>query len=318
MSGRNFVKDALLGVAVGDAVGVPFEFKSRNQLKENPAVDMVGHGSHNQPAGTWSDDSSLTFCLAEMLCRKYSLNELSNRFINWKNFAYWTAHDEVFDMGIATSAAIHKLAMGIDPVLAGGGGEGDNGNGSLMRILPILFFVREMDISKRFLKIKEVSSLTHRHIRSVICCFIYIEYALELLRGKDKATAYKNVCTGVNQFLFETDTCSNDELEIFKRILSGSIGDLKEDEIKSSGYVIHTLEAALWCILNTDCYKDTVLKAVNLGSDTDTTAAVAGGLAGLIYGWESIPQGWLSKLAKRQEIEDLSERLENKLGDKNL
>jgi ADP-ribosylglycohydrolase len=317
MSGRNFVKDALLGVAVGDAVGVPFEFKSRSQLKENPAMDMVGYGSHHQPAGTWSDDSSLTFCLAEMLSKKYSLSDLSNRFVNWKNFGYWTAHDEVFDMGIATSAAIHKMSMGIDPIIAGGGEEGDNGNGSLMRILPLLFFVREMDINKRFMKVKEVSSLTHRHIRSVISCFIYLEYALELLKRQDKATAYKRACDTVNQFLFETDTCSNNELAIFKRILSGSIDDLKEDEIKSSGYVIHTLEAALWCILNTSNYKDTVLKAVNLGSDTDTTAAVAGGLAGLIYGSELIPQEWLAKLVKRKEIEDLSERLENKLGNKN-
>ena len=106
---REFIKDILLGVAIGDAIGVPVEFKSRQELTQYPVEGMIGYGTHHQPPGTWSDDSSLTFCLAEMLCGKYDLKDLAGRFINWKNNGYWTPHGRVFDMGIATSAAISRL-----------------------------------------------------------------------------------------------------------------------------------------------------------------------------------------------------------------
>lgn len=325
MSGRNFVKDVLLGVAVGDAVGVPFEFKFRSQLKESPATDMVGHGSHNQPAGTWSDDSSLTFCLAETLAAEYDLQKLANRFVNWKENGYWTPHGEVFDIGIATSVAIHELYRGKQPVMAGGDTEDSNGNGSLMRILPLLFYIKDLNISERFQHVKEVSSLTHRHIRSIIACFIYLEYALQLLDRKSKADALNEMQKAVKIFFENTDV-PQAEINRFHRVLSIKVdnfdiehlAELSESEISSSGYVVNTLEAALWCILNTDNYSAAVLQAVNLGNDTDTTAAVAGGLAGLIYGWESIPHEWILKLAKRKEIESLCERLGNKLVDKNL
>jgi ADP-ribosylglycohydrolase len=320
MSDRNFVKDVLLGVAVGDAVGVPVEFLSRIHLKKSPVVDMLGYGTHNQPEGTWSDDSSLTFCLAETLVEGYDLQKLANRFVNWKEYGYWTPYGKVFDIGIATSSAIHSLYLGKDPLLAGGDTEDSNGNGSLMRILPLLFYVREMSISERFKHVKDVSSLTHRHIRSVIACFIYLEYALQLINGNNKNAALTNMQKAVKAF-FESTDVPQAEINRFHRVLSIKIDnydlqpvmDLSEEEISSSGYVLNTLEASLWCILHTDNYKDAILKAVNLGSDTDTTAAVTGGLAGLIYGGESIPQGWLSKLVKRNEIEDLSVRLFSKL-----
>ncbi len=312
MLNRNYVKDALLGVAIGDAVGVPVEFQPRYLLTREPVTGMRAYGSHGQPAGTWSDDSSLTFCLAEMLCEDYNLTNLANRFVNWKQNAYWTPYGNVFDIGIATSAAIEDLAMGIRPVLAGGYHEGSNGNGSLMRILPLLFFIQHKNMQERFSIISDVSSLTHRHIRSVIGCFFYLELALEIKKGFDPITAYRQACSAVNTFLDETAVCPAEERDIFARILSGNIANLQEGEIASSGYVIHTLEASIWCLLNTGNYRDAVLKAVNLGEDTDTTGAVTGGLAGLYYGYESIPAGWLEVLARRHDIETLCERLNNK------
>jgi ADP-ribosyl-[dinitrogen reductase] hydrolase len=313
MSNRDFIKDALLGVAAGDAIGVPVEFKPRKWLLENPVTGMQGYGTHNQPAGTWSDDSSLTFCLAEMLCKKYDLENLANRFINWRNNAYWTAHEEVFDIGNGTSEAIDRLERGVAPAMAGGNGEDSNGNGSLMRILPLLFGYGKNIIDKRFLMVKDVSSLTHRHIRSVLSCFIYLEFALEITVGKDKYEAYQQTCRTIRNFLDETDTCTNNERDIFSRTLSGNIFECEEQEIKSSGYVIHTLEAAFWCVLNTRSYDGAVLKAVNLGEDSDTTAAVTGGLAGLLYGWQTIPPEWLAVLARREDIEELSRKLNDKL-----
>ncbi|MFL9482832.1 ADP-ribosylglycohydrolase family protein [Chitinophagaceae bacterium LWZ2-11] len=313
MKERDLVQDVLFGVAVGDALGVPVEFQSRTTISQNPVTDMLAYGTHNQPAGTWSDDSSLTFCLAETLTGKYDLQNLANRFANWKNYAYWTPHGNVFDIGITTAHAIDKLAAGIPPTQAGDDDEGSNGNGSLMRILPLVFYSKDKKIDERFSIIKDVSSLTHAHVRSVIACFIYLEFALELTKDRNKFEAYANTCTAINAFLDETATCTESERKIFKRILAETIFELQENEIHSSGYVLHTLEAALWCILTTDNYKDAVLKAVNLGSDTDTTGAVTGGLAGLLYGWETIPDSWINVLARKADIEDLSIRLNKKI-----
>ncbi len=221
---RDFIKDMLFGVSVGDAIGVPVEFRTRKNLQDDPVTGMRGYGSHHQPAGTWSDDSSLTFCLAEMLCGKYDPNDLARRFVNWEHHAYWTPHGSVFDEGIATSAAIDRLARGISPVLAGGNAEDSNGNGSLMRILPLLFYVRKLNIDKRFQVVKDISSLTHRHIRSVLACFIYLEIALELLSGREKMEAYQRACATVGTFLDETATCIEEDIEDLGQRLSKKLG----------------------------------------------------------------------------------------------
>jgi len=321
MAGRNYIADALLGVAVGDALGVPVEFIPRKGLLNEPVTGMRAFGTHRQPMGTWSDDSALTFCLAEMLSKGYDLQDLAKRFVMWKEDAYWSAHGEVFDIGIATSAAIYSLGKGIAPTLAGGGDENSNGNGSLMRILPLLFYIRKMPIAERFRIISDVSSLTHRHIRSVISCFIYLDMARQLLEGKDKWTAYENMSGEVNAFLLNNPICSQQEIDKFHRFLGNPVGDYEikpvyeyeEEEISSSGYVLSTLEASFWCLMKTDSYHDAVLKAVNLGSDTDTTAAVTGGLAGLLYGSQNIPAEWLEVLVRKADIEDLAARLALKL-----
>ena len=195
MIARNPVKDALLGLAVGDALGVPVEFISRSDLEQDPVMGMRAYGTHLQPAGAWSDDSSLSFCLAEMLCEPYDLQNLANRFINWKNHGYWTAHGNVFDIGISTRKAIELLESGVAPILAGGAGEDCNGNGALMRILPLLFHIKDLDIQERFSYVSAVSSLTHRHIRSILCCFIYLEFARDILKGNDIRTAYTAIAT---------------------------------------------------------------------------------------------------------------------------
>lgn len=315
------IHSALFGVAVGDALGVPVEFRSREYLKANPVTDMLAYGTHNQPAGTWSDDSSLTFCLAEMLAENYSLKELSNRFVNWYEYSYWTPHGKVFDVGIATSKAIYRLEQGVNPTLAGGADESDNGNGSLMRILPLLFYIKDMNIEDIFRYISDISSLTHRHIRSVLGCFIYLEFALQVLRGANKLEALKQTKNSVNKFLNNNPICSENEINKYHRILMNPINDYRikpiyeytEEEISSSGYVVHSLEAALWCIFKEDSFEKTVLRAVNLASDTDTIAAIAGGLAGLIYGFDNIPQKWIDTLARKDDIYNLCDRLEKRL-----
>ncbi len=320
MSKKILSRDILVGVAVGDALGVPVEFRDRAYLRKNPVTDMTGYGTHNQPPGTWSDDSSLTFCLAESLLKGYELRDLANRFVNWYEHTYWTPHGEVFDIGIATSQAIWRLHTDKNLVFAGGTDERSNGNGSLMRILPLLLYTKDKAIEKRYQCAKEVSSLTHGHIRSVLSCFIYLEYTLQLINGVEKFEAFTNMTQTVNTFLNENAVCSQEELNRFHRLLVNPIGDYEikpiyaypEAEIVASGYVIHSLEAAFWCLLTSHSYQETVLKAVNLGEDTDTTAAIAGGLAGILYGFEQIPTKWVNQLARKDDILNLSERLHRK------
>jgi ADP-ribosylglycohydrolase len=305
------IKSVLLGVAVGDAIGVPVEFKSREYLRKNPVLEMMGNGTHKVPAGTFSDDSSLTFCLAEALTQDFDLNTIGQNFVNWYNDKYWTARGEVFDIGNTTLQAIYRLEGGIRPDLAGGIDGDSNGNGSLMRILPLLFYLLDKKSHERFEITKQVSSITHRHIRSVIACYYYLEFAKQLFEKKDKFEIYEDLKKEISDdFVFFLDDQS--EVDVFNRLLKGNIYELPEGKIHSSGYVVHTLEASIWCLLTTDNYKDAVLKAVNLGEDTDTTGAVTGGLAGLLYGVETIPKEWIDKLARRDDIEDLSERMGKK------
>lgn len=306
---KNTIESGLFGLAVGDALGVPVEFQSRTYLKQNPVTEMFGFGTHHQPIGTWSDDSSLAFCLAESLCSDYDLNDIARNFVKWYSAELWTPHGKVFDIGIATTHAIHNIAKGHQPDLCGGFSESDNGNGSLMRILPLVFYLqKENDIEVIYQKVKEVSSITHAHFRSVFACFIYVIYCLEILKEKDKFEAYSEMKNTVSAFL-KDKKFNPEEIQLFDRILKNDISKYDESEIQSSGYVLHSLEASFWCILNSDSYVETVLKAVNLGEDTDTTGAIAGGLAGIYYGIENIPQKWIENLVRAHDIKDLAERL---------
>src|SRR5678815_1956721 len=170
------IKSVFFGLVVGDALGVPVEFTSREQLRMDPVKEMIGYGTWNQPPGTWSDDSSLSFCLAESLTEGYNLNTVAQNFIAWLKQGYWGAHHKVFDVGNATDASIRRLMQGVTPELAGGMHESDNGNGSLMRILPLLFYVKDLPVEERYAKVKELSSVTHAHFRSVYACFISVSY----------------------------------------------------------------------------------------------------------------------------------------------
>lgn len=308
MTHRNIYKDILFGVAVGDALGVPVEFKSRRIIAEQPITDMIGFGTYNLPAGTFSDDSSLTFCLAEALTQEFNLQTIGNNFVAWLYNNYWTPRGIVFDVGIATSQAIKRIQKGCNPELAGGVDVSDNGNGSLMRILPLLVYIKNKQIAERYQITKQVSSITHGHIRSAIACFYYLEFARQIANGIDRFQVYKNLQTDISEFLNSLSINPN-EIKLFDRLLKGNIFELPENQIFSSGYVLHTLEASIWCLLTTQNYKTAALQAVNLGEDTDTTGAVTGGLAGILYGFDSIPETWVQQLARKDDIEDLTNRL---------
>ena len=308
-SQRESVFGGLFGLAAGDALGVPVEFVGRESLSSEPVTGMREGGSHGQPAGTWSDDSSLAFCLAETLSRGgLDLSDLAKRFVDWLFNGYWTPRGEVFDAGGTTRAAIGHLRDGVDPMVAGLDGEMSNGNGSLMRILPLAFYVAPLDVVEQFRHAHEVSCLTHGHPRSQMACGIYIQFLVNLLKGENLQEAYVTSAKTSREF-YPSRPLFRAELPHFSRVLSGTLHLLEEGEIRSGVYVIDTLEASIWCLLNTSSYRDAVLKAVNLGYDTDTTGAVTGGAAGICYGLRGIPSEWLDIIAKRERIADLCERL---------
>lgn len=310
---KNKIESGLFGVAIGDALGVPVEFKSRENLKQNPVVDMMGFMSWHQPPGTFSDDSSLAFCTAESLCRDFDIEDMAITFVKWMQEGYWGAHNRVFDIGGTTRYSLARIVKGESARNSGNFFEEDNGNGSLMRILPLVFYLqKEKDIEVIYQKVKAVSSITHAHFRSVFACFIYVVYCLEILKDKDKFEAYKEMQNVLSKFL-EDKKYNPAEIQLFQKILKNDIWTYPENEIRASGYVLHSLEASFWCFLNSDSYEETVLKAVNLGEDTDTTGAIAGGLAGIYYGIENIPQKWIDSLARSNDIKDLADRLSKKL-----
>lgn len=298
----------LIGTAVGDALGVPVEFQPRGYLKANLVTDMREYGTHEQPKGTWSDDTSLMLCLAESMVEGLDTNNLAQKFIAWKNDNLWTPHGWVFDIGIGTRIAIERLENGMKTELAGGFDEMDNGNGSLMRILPLVLNIKDLDIEERYEWTKKISSITHAHVRSVMACFYYLEFAKKIIEGNDKFQAYNELQSELTQY-FEQRKINPIEINKFHRLLIDDISKVDEDNIKSSGYVMDTLEAAIWCILTTNNYKDAVLKSVNLGHDTDTTGAVTGGLAALIYGMDTIPVEWINTLARKDDIINLTKCL---------
>jgi ADP-ribosyl-[dinitrogen reductase] hydrolase len=302
------IAGGLWGVVVGDALGLPVQFKSRAEVRENPVKDMVGFGTFNLPAGSWSDDSSLTLCLAESLAEGYNVRNIMEKFVAWMYEGYMTPYGFSFDIGNTTAIAIKQMHDYLNGTMYnrrdwsgyGPSKDSDNGNGSLMRILPAAIkfhgdpWLRE--------KVSQLSGMTHGHLRSTTACWLYAMIAGELLQGKEAQVAYEAPLA-----IFKRWVNSKERVH-FERITAGNIGELDEYEIMSSGYVIHSLEAALWCLLRHDNYADTVLEAVNLGDDTDTTAAIAGGLAGILYGRQGIPQKWIDTLARKDMVENVIQR----------
>lgn len=284
------IESGVYGLVVADALGVPYEFLSRAELQKNPCVGMIGHGTHDQEKGVWSDDSSMT--LATMAAFSAPPQEryraIMDNFVAWLDEGAFTV-DGVFDMGNTCFFAVMKYTKGTPPTACGGKGEYDNGNGSLMRILPASLYLLSMSDGEDKTFIDEVSSLTHAHPISRAACKIYTDVVGAILQKKDKAAIFP--------------IANIYEQSVYARLQDAAFYHLPEDEIKSGGYVVESLEAALWCFATTFSYRDCVLKAVNLGGDTDTTAAIAGSLAGLYYGKEGIPEEWLDELKGKDVIE---------------
>lgn len=292
----------LWGALVGDALGVPVEFQSRDQVQRDPVTDMRGFGTHRQPPGTWSDDSSLLLCSAESLVERGDLDsaDMGARFVRWKNEAHWTPHGSVFDIGVATSTALSRIASGTPPEQAGGADERSNGNGSLMRILPVALWFSAAPTETLLDRIHRASAITHRHPRSQMACGLFALLVRELLTGTPPADAHREALTAFCA-IYTTPPFLT-ERPHFHLIESGRLASTSRSRIASSGYVLDTLTASVWSLLTSASFGEATLNAVNLGDDTDTTGCVTGALAGVYHGLHAIPHEWLDVLAQRDKV----------------
>lgn len=294
-------KDGIIGLAIGDAMGVPIEFCQREKLMQNPISQMIGYGSHDVPKGSWSDDTSMTLATIDSISKNAKIlpSDIANNFIEWMKNAKYTPTEKVFGIGRTTLQALARCELMVEIAEeAGGNGEMDNGNGSLMRILPVAYYCysKRMKDEEILKEVKVVSSITHRHEISIMGCYIYTLFAIELLKGKNFKDAYNKI-RKANYSYF-----SNDCICRYNRILENNITKYKIDDIDSQGYVVNTLEATLWVLFNTKNYNQAIIKAINLGNDTDTVGACVGGLAGIRYGLNSINEVWKNNLLKYEYI----------------
>jgi ADP-ribosylglycohydrolase len=236
----------------------------------------------------------------------FDIEDTGKRYVRWLYEGYWTADGDVFDYGTTTAGSIGRIRRGSPAGQAGATDEGSNGNGSLMRILPHALYFNSAPVDHMLDAVHRASAITHAHPISLVACGIYGLIVRNLLAGAEPVSAYRDAC-GAARSAYE-GTEMNHHLRSFDRFLSGTLHLLPEAEIRSGGFVVETLEAAVWSFLTTGSYEEAVLRAVNLGEDTDSTGAVAGGLAGVYYGTAGIPCEWLEVLARRGDIEALAER----------
>ena len=300
------IKGGLWGVIVGDALGFPLQFKDRQRVKEEiPSPEKV-----QMVSGLWSDDSSLTLATADALANYGpSLEKIAENFVRWFYEGAYTPTGYAFDEGRTTTIAIENLRAGLDPLSSGLKGDWDNGNGSLMRILPATYwaYFKITDLREKLNFIHQVSAITHAHPRSMLGCGIYSFFIWNILDGLPKKEAYEKTLKEVQDF-YSSDERFKKELKHYRRILSGEILQLEEEDIKTSGYVVHTLEAALWGFMKFNSFEGILKRLVYLGDDADTVGAVAGSIAGTYYGLKSIPHNWLEKIERREFVEEIINR----------
>ena len=310
----NIWLNAVMGVVIGDALGCPVQFMMRDKIrgrKKGPVTDMEGYGTYDMPIGTWTDDGSMTLALLDSIREKkgVDLDDIMTKFVGWYEDGAYTPFGESFDMGNTCSNAIVMYEEGSDVYHCGGTGDHSNGNGSLMRIIPVCLYCYEMqkkgmsdDKAIRF--VHEVSGLTHNHLRAKIACGLYFFMIRSIL--DNAGNLIERLQAGLDEGFayYDRDIANKAELSYYGRLRDLSVfKDVPEEKIKSGGYVVDSLEAAVWSLITTEDFRSALLCAVNLGDDTDTIAAIAGGPAALYYGYDAIPQEWIDVIQKLEWIE---------------
>ncbi len=310
-NGRNIWKDGIMGVIVGDALGCPVQFMDREELKDRGFVTgMEGHGTYDMPKGTWTDDGSMTLATLDSInaLGEVDLEDIMTSFVDWYEDGEYTPFGEPFDIGNTCSIAIENYEKNHNLLTCGGTSAHSNGNGSLMRIMPICLYACDNGLSdeEAVKLVQAVSGLTHNHPRSKMACGLYYFCVYSILKGEGSLN--DRLQSGLNYGFgfYENDITNRTELSYYGRIRDlEEFASIPEEKIKSTGYVVDSLEAAIWSLINTSSFAECELKAVNLGDDSDTIGAIAGGLAGLYYGYDNIPEEWLEVIQRREWIEEM-------------
>ena len=295
MDAADRFRGCLLGLAVGDAIGTTVEFKSRHSFP--PLTDMVGGGVFALAPGQWTDDTSMALCLATSLveCDGFDAADQMQRYWSWYREGYLSSTGVCFDIGNATRQALHRYHATGNPY-SGSSDPGSAGNGSIMRLAPVpMFYFTEPELALHYAG--ESSRTTHAAAECVAACRLLADILLRALAGQDKAAV-----------LFDSQA-STAAAPAIQAIARGDYRGKSDAEIHGTGYVVKSLEAALWSFNVTDSYAAAVLRAANLGDDADTTAAICGQVAGAFYGVGGIPARWLDQLAMRAEITTLADAL---------
>jgi ADP-ribosylglycohydrolase len=294
-------RGCLLGLAVADAVGTTLEFKLPGSFV--PIEDMVGGGPFNLQAGQWTDDTSMALCLATSLVEKgFDPGDQMERYLRWYKEGYMSSNGRCFDIGNTVRQALHRYEHTDNP-LAGSTDPHSAGNGSIMRLAPLpLYYHRNP--AAAITRAGESSRTTHGAAAAVDACRYLAALILGALQGENKTYLLSPLYTPIANY-WQTHPLMPD----IASIAAGSFKEKQPPDIKGSGYVVHSLEAALWAFYRSDNFRDGCLLAANLGDDADTTAAVFGQLAGAYYGEANIPQEWRTKVTMHDEIVALAEQL---------
>ena len=300
--------DSLMGHVLGDSMGTPVEYYFRKNLQENKATEMLGDvGQHKEPVGSWSDDTSMELALIDSIINKkeFDYNDIMNNFLLWIEEGKYTPSGHAFGVGRCCLKAIYSYKKGKSPLECGNIEENKMSNGSLMRILPVALYsyAKKLTEDEIIELTNNVSSLTHRQEEVQFACYIYVKFIIDLLNGVSKEDSYNNLKTRKYNY-------STKSVELYSRLIKNDIRELTIDDINSSGYIVDTIEASFWCLLNNNNYEDTIIAAINLGQDTDTIAAIAGSMAGIIYGSETMPNKWLCKLQKKDYLMNIFNKFE--------
>ncbi len=314
MTTLEMIRSGVFGVVTGDALGCPVQFRTREEVQALPVRGMRGHGTFDLPAGTWTDDSSLTLALLSAIADTgdIDLKYVMDNFVDWLDNGGFTPFGESFDIDWGTMRSIRDYKRRHDPRRCGRDEVTSNGNGSLMRILPACLYAHSKGLSDKdaMRLVSQVGSLTHAHIRANIACGLYYFMMQAILTGEGslREKLRQGLTKGFRWYDENLYDCGGD-LPVYARLRDlDAFAALPEKDIRSTGYVVDTLEAAVWCLVTTDTFEDALLKAVNLGYDTDTVGAVAGGLAGLSYGYDAIPPAWLDELQRKDWIDGICRR----------
>ena len=318
---KNIWVNGIMGVVVGDALGMPVQFVERAELKKYPVTAMDGYGTYNMPPGTWSDDSSMTLATMDSIRETGKINypDIMERFYRWTFLGEYTPAGKAFDQGNTCLEAIGNYLREKDYRTCGKTGKWANGNGALMRIMPACLYAyekvlhEEWDLTQALECVHQVSALTHNHLRSKLACGIYYFMIKYIIEGSQSLS--ERLQAGIDDAVrfYRGNPANHEELAYYTRLFDlGEFAKNTDDTINSTGYVVDSLEAAVWSLITTDTVEESLLKAVNLGGDTDTIGAITGGLAGLFYGYDSIPTEWRTQIIKEEEIISLCKIMEKR------